>query len=157
MSEKFRTIFDHVEIFCEPGNPIYKEYAMVNVSEDPAIEIFELKEVGEYSFYDQIQAYKDSTDLHKILERYAQTGDESIINRRPGFFADITDMPNTYADYLRMAASAQILLDSLPQSAREAFNNDPDEFIKSIGTDKFKSYFDNLESEVNVNEQEQSK
>lgn len=157
MSDRFRTVYDRVEIFSEPGNPIYKDYGFVNISEDPLKEEIVFKEIGEYSIYDEIQAYKDVCDLHKILERYAKTGDESILNKRAGVYADISDMPTNFGDYMRMAASGQALLDSLPEAAREAFNSDPNGFIKDIGTEKFRSYFEtDKKDEVNDGVEKQS-
>lgn len=52
-----------------------------------------LEKVGETDAYQLIQSYRDSCDLHKILERCMETGDVSILQRVQGVYYDITGLP----------------------------------------------------------------
>lgn len=52
-----------------------------------------LEKVGETDAYQLIQSYRDSCDLHKILERCMETGDVSALQRVQGVYSDITGYP----------------------------------------------------------------
>ena len=58
---------------------------------------------GNINVQEHIQSFADDVDIYKILEKFAATGDESIINRNVGFYADISNIPtnfNEFQDYL---------------------------------------------------------
>lgn len=154
---KFRTVYDRIECFSNPGNPIQPEYDVAKDEDGQNI----LKVVGEYSLYDKIQSYKDSCDLQLILEKFKLTGDPSVINQKQTFYADVTEYPQNYAEMLNLSKKAEEFFYNLPSDDRDKFNNDPDVFFSSIGTDKFNEIFNSSadvvddvisESEVVANE-----
>ena len=47
--------------------------------------------------YDRIQADYDSTDINKLMARFA-LGDSSALDQRPGIYIDASKMPGSYAE-----------------------------------------------------------
>lgn len=84
-----------------------------------------LVEDGLYDLYASIQAYKDSVDLSLILAQYKQVGDESILNRRKTFYADVSGLPNNYPDMFRMVRSIEETFSKLPLEEREKYGHNP--------------------------------
>lgn len=50
------------------------------------------KVVGKSNLYELIQASKDSTDIHYIVDRVSK-GDTSLLNAKQGIFCDTSEMP----------------------------------------------------------------
>lgn len=92
---------------------------------------------GVFNSYDDIQSYADSCDLSLIMERYNMTGDASLLNKRHGFYEDVTDMPANYAELQNMLIDADNKFNALPLEIREKFGQDPARFYMSIGTPEF--------------------
>lgn len=46
-----------------------------------------------------VQSFRDSVDLSKIIDLVSKTGDTTLLNRRQGFYADITDIPQNQNDF----------------------------------------------------------
>lgn len=84
-----------------------------------------LVEDGLFDLYASIQAYKDSVDLSLILAQYRQVGDESILNRRKTFYADVSGLPNNYPDMFRMVRSIEETFSKLPLEEREKYGHNP--------------------------------
>ena len=73
----FRTLYDdHDRFYSNKGSRMKKEYKL-DIDKNGA-SVF--KCVGEFCFYDQIQAYKDSCDLELIIAKFKLTGDPSLFN-----------------------------------------------------------------------------
>ena len=53
-----------------------------------------LVRVADKNLYEETQSYKEEVDIYNILKQYAETGDESLINRRVTSFMDIADIPD---------------------------------------------------------------
>lgn len=133
MAYKYRTIYDRRISVSNPGSDMVADFVSV-YDEDGKRKVVKS---GYYSLYDEIQSYRESCDLKSILARYVQTGDESLLKRREAVFADVTLMPKTYAEMLQLSNAAENLFKALSPDKREIFNNNPDEFLASFGTDKF--------------------
>lgn len=133
MAKKFRTIFDRRISVSNPGSAMVDDFVSI-YDEDGKRKVVKN---GQYSLWDEIQSYRESCDLKMILKRYQQTGDESLLERRKGVYADVTNMPKTYAEVLNLTNAAEQLFASLDKDKKLIFNNNPDEFLASIGTDRF--------------------
>lgn len=87
-----------------------------------------LVETGETNVYEEIQVYKDSVDVNKIIERFA-AGDENALARAKAFYADVTKMPVKLMDVLNMAIEGEQWFDTLPVDVKETFGNNFREFL----------------------------
>lgn len=107
---------------------------------------YELVEDGVFHSFDDIQAWLPTCDMGIIMRQYLRTGDESILNRRAGFYADVSDLPKDYIALRNMLNDADQIFASLPLELRERFGHSPsrfyadselasqimDEYIKSV-------------------------
>lgn len=156
MKTKFATVFDeHQHYYTNAGSPEAPEYVL-RVNENGCQE---LALTGYTNLYDEIQSHADSVDIHKILERF-QNGEVVDFNARPSIYADITEMPKTFAEFYQRMIDCENYFNTLPNEIKEAFNFNCGEFIASIGTDKFTEVFNkdvvnNVEEvkEVTTNEE----
>lgn len=152
---KFRTVYERERHTSCPGDPIALEYGLEKDEKGASY----LTITGKFNLYDQIQAYRDSCDLGLILDRFMKTGDPSILMQRQGFYGDTTEYPKTYAEMLQLAKKAEEFFYTLDSDTRAEFNNDPDQFFASIGSEKFNAIFSEpfaddipVESEVKKDE-----
>lgn len=93
-----------------------------------------LVKVGEKNFDDEIQLYKDMTDI-KILVDRLNNGDVATIKQltKEGIYGDVNDYPKEYHP-----AAGQMALHQL-------YENQPEEVKKQFPTyELFASYFTNL-------------
>ena len=118
--------------FSNPGDPIKPLYGL-EVDKDG---VTQLVEKGKYDLFDYIQSHKDTVDIHKILERF-ENGDVDALNKYQGYYGDITEAPKTFAEALNAVIKAKDLFNTLPLEVRAEFNHNPEEFIASLGTEKF--------------------
>ena len=65
----------------------------------------ELTPDGTENIYEYIQSFAESTDIHSILRRY-QNGEVDVLSKVQGVYADITEMPQTYAEALQRRSEA---------------------------------------------------
>lgn len=130
---EFRTQYDEKKRFySEPGDPIAPLYGL-EVDKDG---VTQLVEKGKYNLYEFIQSHADSVDIHKILERF-ENGDVDALNKYQGYYGDITEAPKTFAEALNSVIKAKDLFNSLPVDVRAQFDHSPEQFIASLGTEKF--------------------
>ena len=136
---KFRTIYDHVVVASNSGTQMVKDYQSV-VDDDGSRH---LVVVGEHSLYDEIQSYKESCDLKKIIERFQLTGDVSLLQQKQGFYADVTEYPKTMAEMIQLSDYARDLFAQLSPDDRAIFNNNIEEFLVSMSSqdDKFSKLY----------------
>lgn len=140
---KFPTVYSSREpVYSETGSPTKEAYAPV-IKDDGS---FELEVVGKINVYDEIQSHADSCDINIILERYAR-GDVTALSRRQGLFADLSEMPRTYAEMLNVVIKAQAEFEALPANVKEKFDNDVNKFISRMDDVEFmRSVFPDPES-----------
>lgn len=130
---KFKTQYDKKErVYCSSGDPIKLLYGLE--VDDKGVSDLVVK--GKFDLYDFIQSHADSVDIHKILERF-ENGDVDALNKYQGYYADITDAPKTFAEALNTVIKAKDLFNSLPLEVRAKFDHSPEQFIASLGTQKF--------------------
>ena len=133
----FRTILDRKKITSIPGDRFADTYSLkVQDSGEKTLE-----KTGKVDVYAKIQSYKDSCDIHVILERFVN-GDESALSANSPSFGDFTQFPTTYAEVLQRQHDAEQIFMDLPVDVRAEFKHSASEFFTSIGTDKFNAVMD---------------
>lgn len=91
--------------------------------------------------YERIQADYDSTDINKLMARFA-LGDESAINQTKGFYGDVTKMPDTFAGLIDRLEECKRYFDSLPVEVKQSFGNSYEQFFSTYGSDEFNKKID---------------
>ena len=141
---KFRNKYnpeDRMEIFTKAGTEVVPVFAM-NETGDYVIE------VGKRNICDEIESYKDSTDM-AIITNQLLAGNVSVsqVFNNGGFYAtenmfyDSTLFPQTMAEYQRIMRNAMSSYNSIPKEIREQFNS-IDDFVSS-SNDKLQNVFNN--------------
>ena len=121
----FKTQYDLREpVKANPGTPIRQLYSG-SYNERGQVE---LKEDGTENLYDFIQSFAESTDIHAIMRRY-QNGEVDVLEKVQGFYGDITEMPQTYAEALQRIADSEKVFMSLPVDVRAKFGHSFSEFL----------------------------
>ena len=125
IEKAFKTQYDARDrISTHPGNPI-KQLFTGSYNERGQVE---LKEDGTEDLYAYIQSFAESTDIHSILKRY-ENGEVDVLEKVQGFYADITEMPHTYAEALQRIADSEKVFMSLPVEVRAKFGHSFSEFL----------------------------
>lgn len=129
----FLTQFRKPERFySNVGSPIRTTYS---ASYDDKGRI-RLEESGTENLYDYIQSFAESCDIHVLLKRFAN-GETDVLSRVQGFYADVTELPKTYADMLNRLNEGEAFFKELPVDVRSKFGHSYSEFLASIGTPEF--------------------
>lgn len=128
----FRTQFDREKIVSNSGDYLNPTYSP-KVNDDGSLD---LVETGVVDIYQDIQAWRDSCDIHVILNRYVN-GDVNALNRNVPLFGDFTDSPTSLAEYYQRLIDAEAAFNRLPVETRAKFNHSASEFFSSIGSEKF--------------------
>ncbi len=76
------------------------------------------------------QAFKDETDINKILKRAQKTGTISHLAKNEGRYADFSEFD--YQENLIKLTQGRELFDSLPSEIRNEFRQNPDAFFKYV-------------------------
>lgn len=142
----FRTKYDRVIIYTEPGMKVVPVYGFVKNKET---DLNELKQVGEKNQYAEIQSYRDSVDLNLLLARFTN-GDLGALNQREAFYADTLDVPNLYRDILDSNILLERAFAALPESERAKYSGDIDQWLAQLGNNNNASGSD--QQAVNVSE-----
>lgn len=95
-----------------------------------------LEEVGRVNLYEEIQSHANSVDIHTLLKRF-NNGDVSALASAQGVFADVTEMPKTYAEVLNKMISLENGFMSLPSEIRAKFGNSFHQFLAESDTAAF--------------------
>ena len=107
-------IRDRVRVYSGGGSP-QKEKFRARYDELGRVE---LVPDGVDDLYAYIQSFKDSVDIHVIIDRFAR-GDVAALSQRQGIYADVTGMPRTYADLLNVVNDLEYKFNALPSDVRE--------------------------------------
>lgn len=149
---EFRTQYsDDVNKFLTcPGDPEQKTYKYAIVDG-----IKQLVHDDFTNTQDYIESFAESTDLHNIIARF-MNGDESVLDVRKGFYADLRSFPTSYAEIYEHIQEAQNTFNSLPPEIRQEFDNSYMKYFDSYGSldwnEKMKKYVDFKEDEVKSDE-----
>lgn len=81
------------------------------------------------------QQFADECDINKIVNKYLKTGDDSLLQKFRGQYADLTEIPDlqTAIETVNLANEA---FESLPAKLRERFNNSPEQMIQFLHSEK---------------------
>lgn len=105
-----------------------------------------LKKIEETNIYQKIQASLEETQTYNILEKFLQSGDASIINKREGIYGNFTNIPNTPIELQNTIMRAEREFEELDKDVRAEFENNVGMFKQSIldGTfnDKMSKYLE---------------
>lgn len=135
--QMFRTILDRKKITSVSGDRFADTYSLkVQDNGEKTLE-----KTGKVDLYAKIQSYKESCDIHVILERFVN-GDASALSANSPSFGDFTQFPTTYAEVLQRQHDAEQIFMDLPLDVRAEFKHSAAEFFTSIGTDKFNAVMD---------------
>lgn len=129
---KFRNTYERVAVKSCPGTPEKIIYGS-KVLKNGRIATFEK---GKDNYYEYIQSFAESVDINKTIQKFIN-GDVNALNQRKGEFIDCTQFPTNYAEVLNVINNATNLFNSLSLDERAQFNFNLNEFIASIGTDKY--------------------
>ncbi|WGL31264.1 internal scaffolding protein [Dipodfec virus UOA04_Rod_847] len=133
MKVKFRTQYDdRAPVYQEPGNPVKIVYS-ARYSETG---VLDLVATGQEDLYDYIQSHKDSTDIHVLLDRFAN-GETDVLSRLQGFYADVSDMPKTYAEVLNAVIAGEETFARLPVEVKQRFDNSFAVWLSSMDSPDF--------------------
>ena len=95
-----------------------------------------LKHVGTHDIYEEIQSYADECRIENIIAR-AAAGDPTALNQRQGYYADITEAPQSLAEAQNAILKLETEFYKLPPEIRAKFDNSKEAFIQLYGTDQF--------------------
>lgn len=90
--------------------------------------VLELEEIRTKDIYTEIQAYKDSVDINTIMKKY-QNGDDSVLNKVQGFFADVTGLPKDMQSMFNSIKQTEEFFEQLPADVKTLYNNDFHQFM----------------------------
>lgn len=99
--------------------------------------VYNLVPDGVINSYDDIQSHAESCDLKLIIEKYNMTGDRRLLDVKQGFFEDISNFPENFADLQNKIIDANMQFMELPLEIREKFSHNPVEFYTEFGTKEF--------------------
>lgn len=127
---KFDTQFSGRARYPQPnGTPIKDEF-IGRYAKDGSIE---LVPNGQTNMYQFIQSHADSVDIHVLLQRY-RNGDDLALNRVQGFYADVADMPKSFADVLNVVQDGERHFMSLPKDVRAQFDHSFAKWLAAMGS-----------------------
>lgn len=79
------------------------------------------------------QAFKDETDINKILKKAQRAGTLSHLERHGAYYADVSDVDDLLTAYNRVERAEEVFQD-LPSEVRREFNNSWSEFFRCVNS-----------------------
>ena len=139
---------DRPKIYSEPGSPIAPVFSKVTDKNGKV----ELKITGEKNIYDEIQSHAESVDIATLMQRYEREQDSSIFQQKKGIYIDTTEMPKTFAEVQGIIIAETNRFNQLPLDIRKQFNYSVEEYVASIGTEKFENIFNPIDDIAPIDE-----
>lgn len=99
---------------------------------DPVSGMTRLEETDRINISDYINSFLEDTKIENILER-CMRGDTSALERMAGYYADVTNVPTSISEIYSNLKRCEADFAKLPAKMKEAFNNDPGQFIAGFG------------------------
>lgn len=85
-------------------------------------------QTGYIDVQEKIQSYADDVDIYKILERFAYSGDTTLINRSHGVYTDVSNIPdNLHAFNEYVGTNLEALKNIDPDLAKAILSEDSTE------------------------------
>lgn len=115
-----------------------------------------LVEVGKHNLYEEIQSYRQSTDLAYILSRLDPEQVNGIVSEDYSAMLssdvlDVTQLPTNLGDMLNLSKRGEQLFNSLPVQVREEFNFSLHNFLREFGTQNFMERIQRLNDKMYSN------
>ena len=88
-------------------------------------------EAKDYSDGRTVQAYKEATDINKILQKAQREGTLSHLQRHGAQYADFSDVPDLLTAYERIERGKSVFSE-LPSEVRSEFGNDMFKFFEFV-------------------------
>lgn len=129
---KVKTIYDRERTYSNSGSPEKTIYGSKLLSNGRIATFEKSKE----DFYSYIQSFAESVDINNTISKFIN-GDINALNQRKGEYIDCSEFPTNYAEVLNVINNATNIFNSLPLEERAKFNFNLNEFIVSIGSDKY--------------------
>lgn len=129
---KVKTIYDRERIYSNSGSPEKTIYGSKLLSNGRIATFEKSKE----DFYSYIQSFAESVDINNTISKFIN-GDINALNQRKGEYIDCSEFPTNYAEVLNVINNATNIFNSLPLEERAKFNFNLNEFIVSIGSEKY--------------------
>lgn len=135
---KFLKTYDEVKIVPNsPGNEIETTYVQrFDKKGNPYLE-----ESGTKNNVEIIRSNKDVCDYEKIIKRYRQTGDMSLLQRSSGVYADMSEFPDSLIGAYDLIERAKSVFYSLPVETKEFYGNSFSRFISDFGSSNWLKAF----------------
>lgn len=90
LSNELEDVYEEISAFAvDPSTGDFMNKSSVPV----------LKFAGKVNVHEKIQSYAKEVDLYHILEKFAYSGDQAIINARECGYGDISEFPDNLNDY----------------------------------------------------------
>ena len=129
---KFPSAYDHqtgveLSLYTPAGERYQKTY--IESLSDTGQPI--LKESGSVDLYELHQTGRELCDLKTMILRY-QRGDLDALNVRDGFYADITELPQTPQDVARLAVEARSLFMQQSAAVRAEYDNSVNKWLDAV-------------------------
>lgn len=90
---------------------------------------------GETDTYEEIQSYKESCDIHYLLERYAN-GDLNVMSRQ-GQYMDISGIPQNWHDIFNTIQAQRENFEQLPLAVKEKFGHSFEAWASQAGSENW--------------------
>lgn len=91
-----------------------------------------LKKTGQKNVYEAIQENAKGCDIYDIIDKYLETGDETLLNKRKGVFGNFVNIPKNPMEVHNMIIEAESQFEQLDKNIRNEFENDVNVFKQSI-------------------------
>ena len=128
---------DNSEIGSVTGTPTLQEYEY-KLDKEGHKQL--VKKDSFINVYERIQADKDSTDINKLMERFA-LGDTEALDINKGFYIDARELPKDYREVFDRGIEAEQYFDSLPVELKQMFDNSYSAYFTEMGSKEFEEKY----------------
>lgn len=123
---KFYSSYNEPETIGSPLGDGYMNQYKIEIVD--GVEVL-VKQKERRNLQAEIEASAPSCDVASIIEKFIETGDESLINKVPTQFGDFTDMPKSLLEAKQRLYDAQRSFDELSPRVKALFDNDVNKFM----------------------------
>lgn len=125
---EYYTMHNRPKVKTPSGNNLLPQYKETLNKDGQTV----LKKTGDKDIYQIIQASLEETQVYNILEKFLQTGDETVLKRRDGIYGNFIDIPTSPIELQNTIMRAENEFNELDREVRAEFDNDVGVFKQSI-------------------------